>query len=251
MPAEHRDDRGRTEQTAPVMEHLEELRRRIIWSLLAVVVGIAVGWVFIGQLYQWLVNQAPKTLTAFGPTEVFMVQFHMGAIAGLVLASPFILYQAIAFILPALTPEEKRYLYTLLPATIVLFVLGVLFGYFVVLKASLRFFISFTEAAGTEFIWTPRQYFDLIIRITVPLGLAFELPVVVYLLAQLGIIGGALLARMRKFALLGILILAAFISPGPSVIDQLVMAVPLLLLYEVSIWIAALVERRKRRTRAV
>ncbi|MCG0238114.1 MAG: twin-arginine translocase subunit TatC [Firmicutes bacterium] len=250
MAAPGQNGGGRTDRPAPLVEHLEELRRRIIWSLIASAVGIAVGWVFVGRLYRWLAAQAPQELTALSPTEVFMVQFHMGVIAGLVLASPVILYQIIAFILPALTPQEKRYLFTLLPAGILLFVLGVLFGYFVVFRASLRFFVEFTAASNTQMFLTPRTYFNLILRITVPLGIAFELPVAVYLLAQLGILSGTLLIRLRKFAIVGVLILAAFLSPGPSVIDQLTMAVPLLLLYQLSVWIALWVERRRLRSPA-
>lgn len=235
------------DRPAPVMEHLEELRRRIIWSLLAVALGTAVGWVFVLDLFRTLVRHSPLPLQSFGPAEVFVVQFRMGAVAGLVLASPVVLYQIIAFVLPALTTAERRWLFSLLPATLVLFVLGVLFGYFVLLPASLRFFLYVAQVSGTPVIFTVKQYFDLIIKLTVPLGLVFELPVVVWLLAQLGIVSAGLLARLRKYAILVIFIVAAVISPGTDVVSQVVMAVPLLILYEASIWVAALVERRKRR----
>ncbi|BDG59154.1 twin-arginine translocase subunit TatC [Caldinitratiruptor microaerophilus] len=234
------------DRPAPVMEHLEELRRRIIWSLVAVAIGVAVGWVFVGDVFRLLMRQAPLPLQSFGPAEVFVVQFRMGALAGLVLASPVVLYQIIAFVLPALTPTEKRWLFSLLPATLILFVLGVLFGYLVLLPMSLRFFLYVAETAGTPVIFTVRQYFDLIIKLTVPLGVVFELPVVVWLLAQIGLVSSAMLGRLRKYAVVGIFVVAAVISPGTDVVSQVIMAVPLLALYEAGIWIAYLVERRKR-----
>lgn len=252
------DDQGqqRDATTAPVVEHLEELRRRIIWSLLALMVAVAVGWVFAPDIYDFLTQQflrlsrgyAGKVqFSAFGITEIFMLQFRLGAYAGFVLAAPFILYQVLAFVLPALTPSEKRLVWGLLPATLLLFVAGVLFGYLVVVPLSLRFFITVTLAANVNLIFTAKQYIDLVMGICLPLGLAFELPVVVWLLATLGVVTAAFLRRIWKYMVVVIFVLAAFISPGSSVVDQIVMAVPLLGLYEISIWVAGFAERRRRR----
>ncbi len=241
---------------APMVEHLEELRKRLIWGLLALVIGVSVGWVFAGDLYDLLTVHylqivagfdAPPNLKAFGIAEIFMLQFRLGAYAGVVVALPVLLYQVLAFIVPALTPAEKRYIWTVLPATVVLFAAGVVFGYLVVVPLSVRFFIGVTQASGAELIFTAKQYFDLVTGICLPLGLAFEMPVVVWLLATLGVVTGKFLRRIWKYAILGIFVIAAFISPGSSVVDQVVMALPLLGLYEISIWVASFAERKRQR----
>lgn len=245
--------------TAPVVEHLEELRRRIIWSLLALIVCVAVGWVFSPAIYDYLTAQflalgsefpVKIELSAFGITEIFMLQFRLGAYAGFALASPFILYQLLSFVMPALTPAEKRLVWGVLPSTVLLFVAGVLFGYLIVVPLSTRFFIGVSLASGVHLIVTAKQYFDMVTGICMPLGLAFEMPVVVWLLASLGMVTGGFLRRIWKYMILVIFVVAAFISPGSSVVDQIVMAIPLLGLYEISIWVAGFAERKRKKRQA-
>lgn len=239
-------------QPAPIMEHLEELRRRIIYIIIAAVIGVAIGWTFTGDLYRYLIgslNQiAPGTkVTQIGFTEVFWVQFSLGAWSGLILVSPFILYQIIAFVLPALTPPERRYLFIMLPSTILAFAVGATFAFVMVLPLIARFFLGLTVASHTEYIVTPRQYIDLIKGLIVPFGAVFELPLVVWLLARLGVVTAALLRRVRKLAILVIFVLAALLSPGPDIVTQLSMAIPMFGLYEASIWLAKLAERQRER----
>lgn len=233
---------------APLVDHLEELRGRLIKSLLALAVGLLVAIAAGQPIIQWLIWQSPLSVTALSPTEVFSVWLRVGVWGGLILASPVILYQAIAFVLPALMPEERRYLWTLLPIGLLLFLIGIGFGYFVLLPLSLRFFITLNREVGIgEPIFPLKTYLDMIFAITVPLGITFELPVVVWGLSQVGIVTSAMLKRVRKFSVLLVFIVAAFLSPGGSPVDQVLMAIPLLLLYEASILVARAVERRKAR----
>lgn len=246
------------EHGQPLVEHLTELRNRIIWSLVAAGVGIAGGLALVPPILRDILlpqaaaitEKAGGQLILFGPTEVFSIYLRLGVWSGLIMASPIIMYQAIAFVVPALLPHERRMLFGLLPAGLLLFGGGVAFGYFVLLPATLRFLLLVAGMFGTPLTMTPTHYINLVVGICLPLGITFELPVVVWILASLGIVGPSLLRRMRRFAILAIFVLAAIISPGTSPIDQALMAAPLLVLYEVSILIAAVVTRRRARREA-
>jgi sec-independent protein translocase protein TatC len=230
-----------------IIEHLSELRYRLIYSMIAVVVCVAAGWFLVPSFYRAIMGRAPVKMTQMGVTEVFFVQFHLGIWIGIIIASPFILYQFIAFILPALKPNERRLLYGILPAMLGLFVAGFSFSYIFIVPAATRFFISVAVDSGTAVIVSPKQWVDMIMQFSLPLGVVFELPVVVWLLAMLGIATPSRLRKWRKYAVLGAVVVGALISPAPIVVDQIIMAIPLLLLYEVSIVIAGLVERRRNK----
>lgn len=234
-----------------IMGHLSELRRRIIYSLIAIVVGVGAGWALVPTIYHAIMSRAPVPLTQMGVTEIFLVQFHMGIYLGILLASPVILYQLIAFLLPALTGKERTILFSVLPAALGLFVAGFAFSYYFIVPAATRFFIGVARDSGSNVIVSPTQWTDMILHFSLPLGAVFELPVLVWLLAVIGLVTAQKLRRWRKFAVLGSLVTGALISPAPIVVDQMVMAVPMLLLYEVSIVIAAMVERRKARALSV
>lgn len=235
------------DRAVPFVSHLEELRRRIIYALVAVIVGVGVGWAWVPSLYRWIMSRAPMPLTQVGITEVFLLQFHLGIWAGIILASPVVLYQAIAFVMPALRPGERRLLWGLLPAALGLFLCGFTFAYTFVVPAATRFFLSVARDSGAQIIMSPTHWLDINLNFSLPLGAVFELPVLVWILASIGLVSSYRLKKWRKFSVLGALVVGALISPAPVVVDQMIMAIPMLLLYEISIWVTAMVEKRRHK----
>ncbi|HEY8450599.1 MAG TPA: twin-arginine translocase subunit TatC [Bacillota bacterium] len=219
----------------PLTEHLEELRRRLLIVLVPWVVLVGVAFTQADALLGLLARPA-GTLVTLSPAEAFLTSLRLAAYVGTAAVSPLALYQAIAFVVPGLEPHERRLLLTVVPFAAVLFVGGVAFGYLLVLPLAWRFLLGFAPANITPMISLGR-YLSFVAGLTLPFGVVFELPVVVFLLARLGIVSAAFLRAQRKYALLLILVVAAVLTP-PDVISQLLMAAPLYVLYEVSIWIA-------------
>lgn len=231
-----------------IVEHLTELRQRIVRSLLAILLAIVAGVIFSERIFRFIL----ATATADGKVQLiqtrfadaFLAQFRLAIILGLVVAFPFVLYQLVAFILPALRPNERRLLYVGLPFATLMFALGWAFGWYVVVPITKSFFLQTAETAGVAAMITPSEYISFVLGICNPLGIAFELPLVVLILARIGIVTAGFLGRVRKFAFLGIMVLAAVLSP-PDVISMSIFLVPLYGLYEFSILLARLAERRR------
>ncbi|HYF92053.1 MAG TPA: twin-arginine translocase subunit TatC [Symbiobacteriaceae bacterium] len=232
-----------------IVEHLSELRTRIVRSLLAVVVAIGVSVAFADRAFRYILSTAstperPVELIQMNFSDAFMAEFRLAIIAGLVLAFPFVLYQVVAFILPALHPTERRMLYLGLPFATVLFVAGWAFGWFVVVPITKGFFLDLATGLSVDPKITPSGYIGFILGICNPLGIAFELPLVVLILARIGIVSAAFLARIRKFAFLGIMVVAAVLSP-PDVVSMTIFLVPLYGLYEFSILLARIAQKKR------
>lgn len=222
-----------------IVEHLQELRKRIVYALISFMICLVVAVAFAQPVFHYILSTAGDSVKMVQLTfgDAFLTQFRLAIIGALILAFPIVLYQLIAFILPALKPSERRILYMGLPFATVLFVAGWSFGWFIVVPLTKTFFLDVAGIAGIEAFITPSAYISFVLSICNPLGIAFELPLVVYILAKLGIVSAAFLARIRKFAFLGLLILAAFLSP-PDVISMAIFLVPLYGLYEFSIVVA-------------
>ncbi len=244
------------------LDHLEELRWRIIKGLLGVLVGAIVCMFF----YQWVID-----VILLGPVDPnyfmykflnlelkpfiiqnrtvpgqFFVAIGTVAVVGLILGAPILIYQLWAFIEPALYPHEKAKMrFTALFATC-FFMLGVSFGYFLLTPVALSFFsnLELSELISNEFDVT--NYFSMVTLWAFGAGLLFELPVVVYLLSKIGILTPDLLRKSRKYALVVVLVIAAFLTP-PDPVTQVLMAIPLSLLYEGSIWISGVANRRREK----
>lgn len=232
-----------------IVEHLQELRQRIVRSLLALVVCVGVAVVFAHQAFTYIMSTAkigdePLKLQQINISDTFLTEFRLAIIGGLVLAFPFILYQLVAFVIPALHPNERRLLYVGLPFATLLFVGGWSFGWFVVVPLTKGFFVNVANTAGIESAITPSSYISFVLGICNPLGIAFELPLVVLILARIGLVTAAFLARIRKFAFLAIMILAALLSP-PDVISMSIFLVPLYGLYEISIILARFAGKKR------
>lgn len=230
-------------------EHLGELRKRIVWSLAFVLVFFLASWTVVGGLYRWLSRPILRFLPA-GPTgepqlaftslsEPFMMYIKVAFISSLFAASPFIFHQLWLFISPALFPREKRWVVPFVFATTFFFLLGGAFGYFVVFPLACKFFLDI----GKDFqaIITVNDYFALAFRVLFGIAALFELPVLVFLLARLRVVSARFLLRYFKYAVVAIFILAAVITPTPDMVTQTLFAVPMILLYLLSILIARLV----------
>lgn len=230
-----------------VLEHLTELRRRILYALAAVVAGVGLAAVFVHRLLSEILTRLrveTGILTVqYSFADTFLTELKLAVLGGLVLALPLVVYQVVAFVLPALTPGERRLLYIGLPAAAGLFLGGCAFGWFVVVPITRAFFLRVAAGAGIQALITPGAYVSFVMNLCLPLGLAFELPLVVVVLAKVGLLPAHTLQRVRKYAFLAILILAAVLSP-PDVISMTIFLVPLYGLYELSILLARAVGPR-------
>ncbi|MBI4775244.1 MAG: twin-arginine translocase subunit TatC [Deltaproteobacteria bacterium] len=226
----------------PFTAHLEELRKRLIICVAAVGVGFAICYGFSTQLFAFLVQPLrdvlPKgdTLVYTSLPEMFFIYLKIGFLAGALLASPIIFYQLWSFIAPGLYPNEKKYAIPFVCSSCLLFIGGAVFGYAVVFPFGFKFFVSF----NTDYVKAlpaVSQYFSLSIKLLLAFGVIFEMPIVILFLSKIGLVNYKMLSRKRKYAILVIFVVAAILTP-PDVITQFMMAVPMLVLYEASIFLA-------------
>ena len=238
------------------LEHLEELRRRIIYSIIAVGVGFMACWKFAEQIYGLIQlpivkvlrdNGLPDKLVVLGPTDAFNLYLKIGFMMGLFVASPFVLYQLWMFISPGLYRNEKRYVMPFMGSTILLFVAGGLFGYRIVFPAALDFLIKYGHQF-TQMI-TVTEYTDLFLTIIIGLGVVFELPIVVFFLAIMGVVTAGWMWRNLRYSILGIFTIAAIITPTTDIMNMCIFAAPMVILYVISIAIAWFVHPKQRKAR--
>src|SRR6516165_12179489 len=245
------------EAVKPFLDHLEDLRWVII--RMAVTLGLALWFHFCFRTQLVHILQGPlksidprllRSLVSLGVADSMTVSFQLAFYAGIVMAFPFLIYFAGQFILPALTPAEKK---AMLPAVGVgfgLFLAGVVLGYYLVLPATLRFFFRDAQSLDWTPTWTVRDYFSFVTQLCVGFGVAFELPVIVLVLVRLGILSVALLRRTRAYAFLLIFVAAAFLAPTPDAVSMAMMGTPMYLLYELCIFVASIMERKRRKEQA-
>lgn len=230
-----------SDKAQPIVEHLQELRRRIVYSLIALLVAVIGAFAFSGAALSLILATATTDtnliLVQNTLADAFLTQFRLALIGGMILALPFVLYQLVAFIVPALKPAERRILYTGLPFATLLFLIGWSFGWFVVVPITKSFFLGVSSGFQIQNQITPSNYLSFVLSICNPLGIAFELPLVVLILARIGLVTAGFLSRVRKFAFLILLILAAVLSP-PDIISMGIFMIPLYGLYEFSILLA-------------
>lgn len=237
----------------PFLDHLEELRWRIIWSMLAVAVGAVIAWFLVTRLdVLGLLIEPMRPLLADGklgylsPMDPFFITLKLTLIAGVLLAFPVVAYQVWVFLSPALTRDEKRAIVPALYFGLLLFMAGMALAYWFALPAMFRFAAGFqTESLQQNIIIGP--YLSVVVRTLLVFGVVFELPVVMLVLAVLGVVGSATYRKGRRWAVVLITVLASFITPGDAVILTVFMMVPLMLLYELGIGLSRMVERRRER----
>jgi len=242
---------------APLLDHLNELRSRLIRSLLALAVAAIGCFYFAGDIYLLLIRPfaaiaedirgAPLEFIFTAPMEFFFAKLKIAVFAGLFVAFPVIAWQVYAFVAPGLYKTERGAFWPYLVLAPVLFALGAAFVYFVMLPMLARFTVSMEqiEAAGTTIRLLPKvaDYLALVMALMLAFGLSFQLPLVLTLLGRLGIVSASMLGKGRKYAIVGILAFAAIFTP-PDPMSQVLLAVPVYLLYEISIFCVRLIEKR-------
>ena len=244
-PANPEDEAAEEEDDRPMglMDHLSELRGRLVRCTVAVMVGFIACWAVVDPIFDALVDPLLKVLPdgshAIYTTlpEGFFTRMHISFVAGVFVSSPVIFYQIWSFIAPGLYEEEKRHILPVAFMSAVFFVSGGAFCYFIVFPQAFAFFVSY---ATDSIVAMPKvsDYLSFVLKLILAFGLVFEMPLFAFFLARMGIITAELMRRVRRYAILGIFIVAAILSP-PDVVSQLLMAAPMLVLYEVSIFVAA------------
>ena len=222
-----------------LQEHLEELRSRILKCAIGIGLGMIFGFWAAPHVLMQIAEKAHAVgkVDILSPTDPLTLTFKVGAYIGVALAMPIIVYQLIAFLAPGLTRKEKRLLLSSLPFVVVLFLAGASYGYFVAAPKALWFLKNWNPGV---FLWQPNgpQLIDFFLTIILGLGAAFQLPVVMFVLAKIGIVSPKRMRAWRKYALILMLILAAIITPSTDPFNMSLVAVPLLILYEAGIWIS-------------
>jgi sec-independent protein translocase protein TatC len=228
-----------------VLEHLVELRQRLIKAVLALVITTFVSLLFTRRLLALLTAPMGDNLPqAIGPTETIVIYFKVALIGGLVLAMPVIVYQFICFLVPGLYPHERRYLYIIVPAASLLFAAGVAFARYVMLPAAIPFLLSFMGDIIRQ-QWTIEKYMSLVTGLMFWVGVIFETPLVIAFLAYLGVVSPDMLWKNFRYALVLIAIIAAVATPTPDPINMALLMLPLVLLYLLSILLALFTYRRR------
>ena len=231
-------------------EHLIELRKRIFRIIIVLVIGFGACYYYKDLVFDIITKPLTKVLPKngyliyTGLTEAFFVYMKLAFFASLIITSPFILYQIWKFISPGLLPKEKKYVVPFVLSSTLLFMGGVLFGYFIALPPAFEFFVSFNNRYLQAMI-SFRDYLSLFVTFLLGFGLSFELPIFIFFLAKLGIVNAKMLSQQRRYAILIIFIVAAILTPSPDALSQILMAIPLMFLYEVSIFVVKFSEKKK------
>ncbi|MEI6279841.1 MAG: twin-arginine translocase subunit TatC [Verrucomicrobiae bacterium] len=246
------DFRETRDEAKPFLAHLEDLRTMLIKAAIVLTVAMTLCFVFRSELaalvQRPLIAVDPEraaNLQSLGVADSFTISINLAFYGGVILSFPFLLLFLAEFVLPALTPLEKRMLYPASAVGFGLFLAGVTFSYFVVLPQTLQFFFADAQTMHWKPTWTVREYYSFTTQFVISFGFAFELPMAVLLLVKLGIVDYALLRRTRTFALVIILILAAVITPTSDVLTLVLMAAPMYALYEICIAISWFMGRHR------
>ncbi len=239
------------------LEHLEELRRRILYSFVSVIVAFLACWwyssYFVDLMQRPIVaalhaHGLPEKLVVLSPTDAFNTYIHVGLVAGVFLASPFVLYQLWLYISPALYSSERKLVLPFMFSTVGLFVAGGAFAYYIVFPASMNFLID-TGSQFTQMI-TVEKYSELFMAIIIGLGIIFEMPILVFFLALFGIVNAGWMWRNLRYSILIIFAIAGIVTPTTDIMNMCLFAAPMVVLYVVSIAVAYLVHPKQRKKRA-
>jgi len=228
-----------------LMEHLTELRDRLVRASLALLIATAISFIFANRLVEFLTIPVGgrEMLQSIEVTENVGVFMRVSLISGFVLAMPVIVYQFIRFIVPGLTREERRYLWIIVPSASLLFLAGVAFAYFVMLRAALPFLLSFLDIPTAP---RPKSYFGFVARLMFWIGVSFQTPLILAFLARLGVITPEALKKNRKYAIVVIAVIAAAITPTVDPVNMLLVMVPLFFLYELGVFLSRLTYRPRK-----
>lgn len=226
-----------------LVDHLDELRKRLIISAVAFVAFFILGFMYVEEIYSWFVRDLDVKLIVLGPSDIVWIYFMLATLIAIAGTIPIIALQIWLFVKPALKPIERKISLSYIPALFILFIVGLAFGYFVIFPTVLNFLV---ELSGDMLVtnFTADKYFRFIMNMTLPFGVLFELPVVVMFLTSLGVINPYVLTKIRKYAYFVLIVISVVISP-PDFMSDILVTIPLLVLYEISINLSKVVYRRK------
>ncbi len=228
-----------------MMEHFKELRKRLLICFIALVVTTCIGMAYSERGLQILIRPLgdviPQTINV---TEGFVVYFKVAFIVGVALASPVIVYEVVLYMLPGLLPHERKYLYFLIPGVFICFILGVVFATYVMLPAAINFMQGFLTTI-VENHWTLDNYISFVTRVILSMGVVFQLPLILFFLAKIGVVTPKSLGKFRKWAFLLAAVVAAMVTPTPDPVNMMIVMVPLYLLYEIGVLLSRLAKPKK------
>ncbi len=223
-----------------LVEHLTELRKKLIISILSIFILALASYYFASDIIAILAQPVGEELVYLSPTEAFFTEVKVAAFTGFLIALPIILYQVWSFILPALKDDERKYLTILVPLSYIFFMTGVAFAHFVVIPFGVNFFLGFADES-LRAMFSLSNYISFIIAILLPFGLVFELPLLITLLVKIRLISSKFLRKNRRYVIVAIFLFGAILTP-PDIVSQAMLALPLLVLYEGSIIVARIIE---------
>ncbi|MBM7585463.1 sec-independent protein translocase protein TatC [Bacillus pakistanensis] len=231
------------DEEVELIAHLEEMRKRIIYVLCSFLTFFIFSFIFVEHVYNWLVKDLEFKLALLGPGDILWIYFKISAVCSIALTTPLAAYHVWRFVFPALQKHERKATFMLIPALFLLFMIGISFGYFLVFPIVLSFM---QELAGDGFqqFYTTEKYFSFLLSLTVPFGLLFELPVVILFLTAIGILNPQSLKKFRKIAYFIITVTSVLITP-PDFISDILVLVPLILIYELSINLSSFIYRKR------
>lgn len=241
------------EKTAPLTEHLEDLRKVLIRSFIAIFIGTVISYgLFLDRIMEIVVgplDRLGQELVFLAVTEGFFTQFKVAFFAGVIFACPIIIWQILSFVLPALYSHEKKVFFPLLFFGVVLFGAGIVFGYVFVLEIGLKVLLINFSGGLTPMI-SVSKYVSFVISFLLPFGIVFEIPLITFFLTKIGVVTPQYLRKNRRYVIFIMVVLAAVLSPGPDIVAQLFLALPMVILYEFSIIISAIIYRKKLKKKA-
>lgn len=226
-----------------LIEHLEELRQRLIKTLLAFLVFLIIAFLFVEEIYNWLIKDLDGKLAILGPSDILWVYMVISGVFAIAAVIPIAAYQTWRFVAPALTKEESRVALHFIPGLFLLFLTGIAFGYCILFPIVLSY-LTTLSSGHFETMFTADRYFRFMLHLTLPFGFLFEMPLVIMFLTRLGIINPVRLAKARKLCYFALIVVSILITP-PDLISDILVIVPLLLLYEVSITISKIVYKKR------
>ncbi|TDL88687.1 twin-arginine translocase subunit TatC [Vibrio vulnificus] len=232
-----------TNQEMLLVEHLGELRKRLIYTLVAFIVFLFGSFIYVQEIYAWLIRDLNHNLAVLGPSEILWVYFMISGVIAIALTIPIAAHQTWLFVKPGLSEKERKTTLSYIPGLFVLFITGLSFGYFVVYPTVLSFLLSLSEGQF-ETMFTSEKYFKFMINLTLPFGFLFEIPLVVMFLTSLGVINPMILSKARKISYFLLIVVSILITP-PDLISDILVIIPLLVLYECSVTLSKIVYRKK------
>jgi sec-independent protein translocase protein TatC len=244
-------DEDREQGRMSFLEHLAELRTRIVWSLIPTLIGMLIAFRFSDRILLFLRRPLDKVgvqLVALTPTEAFWTSMKIAMVAGIFFAMPVILWQVWAFVAPGLHKHEKRFAGPFVLVGSLLFLAGGAFALLVVVPFAMQFLLNFGREQGIQPMISVSSHVDFIIKFTLAFGLVFELPLALTMLSMMGMVTPQFLSKNRKYAILINFIIAAVLTPTPDILNQSLMAGPLIILYEVGILAARIFGKRTPKT---